>query len=182
MGNLHKKGTEHMMFISHRGNINGAQPENENRPEYINQAMEAGYSVEIDVWKINGKFFLGHDTPDYEVPLRFLTNRSTVVMVNAGEPELLCHAKNLDALEAMLTSGIHCFWHEEDAYTITSRGIIISYPGNAITSRSICMKPELINQDSIDRCYGICSDYIDRYREEKQESKDKDGQSFNTTR
>ena len=39
-----------MILISHRGNINGRQPNLENLPEYIDSALELGYDVEIDIW------------------------------------------------------------------------------------------------------------------------------------
>ena len=38
-----------MYFISHRGNINGIQKERENDPLYINEAINKGYDVEVDV-------------------------------------------------------------------------------------------------------------------------------------
>ena len=93
-----------MIFISHRGNTNGSNPEKENQPNYIAEAWEIGYEVEIDVWRIGEKWFLGHDNPQYKVDLKFLQNE-----------RLLCHAKNLEALDHMLMLGdIHCFWHQED--------------------------------------------------------------------
>ena len=39
-----------MFFISHRGNINGPEPKNENKIEYINEAMSKNFDVEIDLW------------------------------------------------------------------------------------------------------------------------------------
>jgi hypothetical protein len=50
-----------MILISHRGNINGKQPDKENHPLYIFEAIKQGFQVEIDVWFIDGKFKLGHD-------------------------------------------------------------------------------------------------------------------------
>ena len=142
-----------MKLISHRGNINGSDPGKENSPSYIKSALNAGYNVEIDVWNLNGTWFLGHDDPIYEIDIKFLMN-----------DKLLCHAKNLAALDKMLVhTNIHCFWHQEDHYTITSRGYIVSYPGYETTPRTICMKPELADPDSIPDCHGICSDYIQRW-------------------
>ena len=37
-----------MILISHRGNINGCNFEKENTHEYIQQAIDAGFHVEID--------------------------------------------------------------------------------------------------------------------------------------
>jgi hypothetical protein len=49
-----------MKFISHRGNLSGRNPESENSPSYINMALKLGYDVEVDVWYIDGKWYLGH--------------------------------------------------------------------------------------------------------------------------
>ena len=56
-----------MNLISHRGNIDGPQLDKENSPNYINEAIEAGYNVEIDIWFVNNKWYLGHDNPTYEI-------------------------------------------------------------------------------------------------------------------
>ena len=68
-----------MYLISHRGNINGIQKEQENKPEYINRALEKGFDVEIDVRFSNGKFFLGHDYDQYEIDHKFLSNKKNLV-------------------------------------------------------------------------------------------------------
>ena len=39
-----------MIYISHRGNIEGKSEKNENNPEYIMKAVDKGFDVEIDVW------------------------------------------------------------------------------------------------------------------------------------
>ena len=38
-----------MYLISHRGNIFGIQKNNENEPNYIENALKEGFNVEIDV-------------------------------------------------------------------------------------------------------------------------------------
>ena len=141
-----------MIFISHRGNISGRDPEKENRPDYIKSAIRKGYNVEIDVWLINDKFFLGHDSPEYEIDVSFLEM-----------PEIWSHAKNMDALVAMLGLGVHCFWHEKDTVTLTSKGYIWAYPGMQKICGSIAVMPE-INNDDISECAGMCSDNISMYR------------------
>ncbi len=156
-----------MKLISHRGNTSGPAPEQENSPSYIKEALDMGYDVEIDVWNINGSWFLGHDDPCYEIDFKFLNHA-----------KLLCHAKNLAALDKMLAhTNIHCFWHQEDHYAITSEGYIVSYPGYEVTNRTICMKPELA-RPNLD-CHGICSDYIALFRTKVEEPK---GVGFNETR
>ena len=158
-----------MILISHRGNLNGLSVR-ENEPEYINESLVHDFDAEVDVWYVDGEFWLGHDRPQYQVEENFLEN-----------PRLWCHAKSIDTLYKMTSNSlIHCFWHQEDWYTVTSKGFIISYPGNAITSRTICMKPELIDDESASRCYGICSDYVLRYKAKEKHRQLFD--NFNSTR
>ena len=110
-----------MIFISHRGNMTGINPKRENEPLYIVEALEKGFDVEIDVWYKKGQFYLGHDEPQYKVKREFLQNR-----------KLWCHAKNIEALNKMLKEDIHCFWHQEDDVTLTSKGFMWTYPGKKI--------------------------------------------------
>ena len=141
-----------MILISHRGNIEGKQPKLENKPEYISKALELGYNVEIDIWYKNG-FWFGHDKPLYPVGISFLKNK-----------KLWCHAKNLEALSLMLLeSDIHCFWHQEDDATLTSKGYIWAYPGKQPIKNSIAVMPEIYSDD-VSKCIGICSDYIINYK------------------
>ena len=57
-----------MIFISHRGNLTGKNPEMENKPSYISDALNQGYHCEVDVWFVDNKFMLGHDEPKYGFP------------------------------------------------------------------------------------------------------------------
>jgi hypothetical protein len=145
-----------MKFISHRGNIDGINTNMENNPKYINTAIGLGFDVEIDVWIVNDKIYLGHDEPQYNVQNSFLENE-----------KIWCHAKNYEAFYYMLKNkNIHCFWHQEDDFTITSKNIIWSYPGKKLGDNSICVLPESVNYETqeLKLCYGICSDYINRYK------------------
>lgn len=146
---------EKMILISHRGNISGKNPYNENNPSYIQNAVSCGYDCEIDVWYINGDFYLGHDKPDYKINYEFLQDN-----------KFWCHAKNLESLEVMLNDDkIHCFWHETDKYTITSKKYIWAYPGSTVTGKhkSICVLPEL-NDQCVQNFTGVCSDFIGSYK------------------
>lgn len=139
-----------MIFIAHRGNLYGKN-KLENNPSFIDKALKLGYNVEIDVWKIGDKIFLGHDSPEYEVENSYLLNDN-----------FWCHAKNLESLEWMLENNIRCFWHQEDDFTLTSDKIIWTYPGKNVTSRSVivCQTLEDFVKYSEMNVYGICSDYV----------------------
>jgi hypothetical protein len=148
-------------FISHRGNINGRIPEKENHPDYILQAINAGYDVEIDVWYVNNQILLGHDEPQYEISLDFLLSYCH---------KLWCHAKNFAALTMMhnYKDKLHFFSHDLDTHVLTSKGIIWSYIGKQIDKNTICVMPELATtsytkQDFIN-CLGFCSDNVQFYR------------------
>ncbi len=140
-----------MKIISHRGNLSGHCSINENSPDYIQEALDIGFDVEIDVWFYEDQLFLGHDGPDYKTNLQFLQNN-----------KLWCHAKNLQALRVMIENDIHCFWHQEDDYTLTSKSYIWTYPNRPICSRSIIVCKTL--EDTVNyykaNVHGICSDYV----------------------
>jgi hypothetical protein len=144
-----------MIFISHRGNIDRIILEEENNPKKILHSLSLGYDVEIDVWSINNKIYLGHDEGKYNVKLSFLKNKN-----------LWCHAKNLQALEIMLQNNITCFWHEKDQHTLTSNGIIWTYPGYKLNKISIAVLPEKVSSsyEELKNCFGICSDNIEYYK------------------
>tara|TARA_B100000073_G_scaffold209305_1_gene173667 strand:+ start:55 stop:480 length:426 start_codon:yes stop_codon:yes gene_type:complete len=141
-----------MYLISHRGNLNGIQKDKENEPKYIISAIDKGFDVEVDVRFENNKFFLGHDHNQFEINKEFLLNK-----------KIWCHAKTSEALFALDEIKAHFFWHQEDDYTITSKGYIWTYPGKKLLSKSICVLPEKANYKEIN-CLGICSDFIERYK------------------
>ena len=141
-----------MIYISHRGNLDGKSKNHENSTEYVLNALKKGFDVEIDVWFKNGNFYLGHDDPKYKIEKKFLENN-----------QFWCHAKNTEAIYEMSKINCHYFWHQEDDYTITSRGIIWTYPGKLLLKNSICVLPELFDKQILN-CLGICSDYIQKYK------------------
>lgn len=141
-----------MLLISHRGNLNGPNPQRENSPSYILEASQY-FDVEIDVW-FNDGFYLGHDKPTYLIDRDFLINH-----------KFWCHAKNIEALVEMLkVPSIHCFWHQSDDVVLTSRQYIWTYPGKEIASaRAIAVVPEAVEDWDISQAIGVCSDYVIDY-------------------
>jgi hypothetical protein len=140
-----------MKLIAHRGNINGPNPEQENQPEYIKDTLNQGYDCEIDVRYINNQLYLGHDHPDYLISLDFLITNSDKFWI---------HCKNIDALDYLIQfNQLNIFWHQEDQYTLTSKGFIWAYPNMRTTSKCIILMPEWNNFVFDKTGYGICSDY-----------------------
>jgi hypothetical protein len=146
-----------MILISHRGNINGRSELYENSPNYIDSAIKKGYDVEVDIWLSNGNFYLGHDNPQYEIYLDWLSER---------KDNLWIHCKNIESIEKfnILNEKYNYFWHQEDTVTLTSKNFMWAYPGNQPIKNSISVLPELFN-DNTSECIGICSDYIQNYND-----------------
>lgn len=153
-----------MKLIAHRGNIDGSNPLEENRPEYIEKAIESGYDVEIDIRyekNVDG-LYLGHDEPQYVINWLWLSKY---------KENLWIHCKNIEALFefSLETSGYNYFWHQEDDYTLTSKNYIWTYPGKIHTKKSVIVMPEWeesVNWDQLktSKCYGICSDYVGKLK------------------
>ena len=153
-----------MILISHRGNLQGPNKSRENSTSQIDLVLSLGLDCEIDVWIINKEIFLGHDSPMEMVSLEWLIERSS---------RLWIHCKNLDSLEFFVNSSLslNYFWHQNDDYTLTSRGFIWAFPGKPLSSSSILVLPELEMDTSRDylefnQCsfIGICSDYVQKIK------------------
>lgn len=138
-----------MKLIAHRGNLEGPKPELENDPNYLDDAMDQGFDVEVDVWRVDGELFLGHDGPTYPIYTQFLQR-----------PQIWAHAKNLEALDFMLNNAIHCFWHEEDARTLTSQGYVWTYPNKETITKSVIVVLELELNLENTNIHGVCGDHV----------------------
>lgn len=154
-------------MIAHRGNTCGPNPDRENTAEYIQEAIDKGYHVEIDLRVAEDDLFLGHDDPDRRVELRWLVERAD---------KLLIHAKNREALQLCLAHSLHCFAHQKDDFTMTSEGYVwVHDPRDEITADSIVpliTRYEVFEYERLDEVRGLCTDWPDlvpRYHREDSE-------------
>lgn len=146
-----------MRLIAHRGNYKGKNVSCENKVKYIEDALSKNFDVEIDLWKSDQAIFLGHDTPDHHVEIRFLEN---------FKERLWIHAKSIETVEFLSKTNFNWFWHENDRVTLTSKCILWTYP-------EIFAEYSVINQPSNDSSfwsdrlwekkiyYGICHDDLE---------------------
>lgn len=141
-----------MLKIAHRGNVSGPSPR-ENHPFYIEEAIYLGFDVEVDVWLIDNNLWLGHDKPQYMTSKRFLDRYLD---------RLWIHCKNLPALEyfVSLKEGYRYFWHENDDHTLTSNGLIWTYPGKSVTKNCIVVIKDNSFLEEYSGIFGVCSDYV----------------------
>lgn len=145
------------IFIAHRGNISGPNPARENQPTYINEALNLGYHVEIDVWLLGSKYYLGHDKPTYIVSPQLMSHY-----------RVWSHCKNLAALDVLTKNPeANCFAHNTDDYVLTSKSYIWTHYNSKekLTNNSIIVLPERTNgRMDLNQCAGFCSDNIEEYR------------------
>lgn len=146
-----------MRLIAHRGNLHGPDIQSENDPDYIDEAIGLGYDVEVDLWLFDNELFLGHDLWQYEINGKWLVDRMD---------KLWIHCKNVDALDRCLKLGLHCFSHDTDEATLTSKGYIWAYPGSEIYSqRCVIVLPEVqekyLDFEVPSTFFGMCSDYVE---------------------
>ena len=145
-------------LISHRGNVSGRDVNRENSPDYIMEAINQGYHVEIDVWYVfpNG-YMLGHDDPVFPVTEAFLTHEN-----------LWIHAKTPDTLLRLLPNPkIKCFYHDTADCTIISNGKVWGFPRFSPNKNTIfyLSNPMEIHAPMYTKLYGICCDKVSFFRE-----------------
>lgn len=146
-----------MKLISHRGNVSSVQTERENTKEYIDEAIDEGFDVEIDVWKLSNYddvLWLGHDKSEQEIDLDWLSDRRNNLWV---------HAKNFMALEYLLKNDIKVFYHQKEEHVVIGNTTKI-WSHNITEAGGSSIIP-LLSKEDIDKCtsrrfYGICSDYV----------------------
>jgi len=184
-----------MKLIAHRGNIQGKNPERENSIEYITKALRHGYDVEIDVWYVDGEWILSHEDPknEYAKPFHHKVNFDFL-----KQSKLWLHCKNIQAMINLCSSDTNYFWHENDKYTITSKGHIWCFPNQpaptitvektvddlykndmsffrqATNRLTVGVLPE-VNKTDIYQYDAICTDSITMYENELKKNYDKTG-------
>lgn len=145
-----------MKIISHRGNLEGPVPVDENNPSYIDKAISEGFDVEIDLYCIGDTYWLGHDEPQYQIDVSWLSQRKSVLWI---------HCKNIESAKKCLEYNSFC--HSEDPFVYTTNGKIWLH-GNVSFLYKSCenMIVPLIDEKSCKSFsltenipYGICTDY-----------------------
>ena len=147
-----------MKLISHRGNINGSQPNKENSPDYIDEAIESGYNVEIDMWLQNDNLFLGHDAPEWQIDPQFLKSNYAQLWIHCKNDAAFFYLRRFEIL--------NIFYHAKEDFATTSKNIIMVSPYTTTNyRRGILMMPELSQYtvDEILQFDGIISDNIKYY-------------------
>ena len=145
-----------MIYISHRGNLNGIVAGRENSLDYIQEALDYGVDVEIDLRMKNNEPYLGHDEAQYLISKEWLNFRKNKLWIHVKEYQALVWLMN-NIPDAMY------FCHESDRYTLTSNGYIWSHDlSNNMTDKCIIPLLDLNSVNSYNKIdfYAVCSDFI----------------------
>lgn len=138
-----------LIRIAHRGNTNGAVPEMENRISYLAEALLLGFWIECDIQHHDGHYYFGHDDPQEHIDMDIVMHSHTI-----------CHAKDMKTMTYLLSIGAHCFFHDVDSATLTSKGMLWCYPGiHPRHEKAIWL--DLLDQPlphDRSRIFGVCSD------------------------
>jgi hypothetical protein len=153
-------------LISHRGNLTQPFPEKENNPIYIDQALSKGYDVEIDLRYINNKYYLGQDTPDYEIDTKWIKDRSDRIWIHCKDPSSV---SVLYGLKSNIPE-LKYFCHNVDPFVLVSNGLIWAHFDilstdmiNLLDKNFILplLTEDLLHKFSELDVFGICSDFVE---------------------
>lgn len=149
-----------MITISHRGNLNGPIPDKENRPSYIDCAIQLGYDIEVDIRYINDEFWLGHDEPQYKIELTWMKLR---------KEKIWYHCKDLNSTIKLLEldEGFKFFCHSSDDFVLTSTGHVWVHDLSKKINNK-CVIP-LLSIGEIDAYiladeFAVCTDYVNHLK------------------
>ena len=146
-----------MKLISHRGNIDGAVPQQENIPNKIIEVSK-NFRVEVDVWMIDGQLYLGHDKKNEAVNINFLKKFNCLV-----------HCKNIEGFEFMSKEKkVESFYQSDELIIITSFGNYLYHSSAALNKNSIENSIHVFLEKNgdiqfLDKTHSLVTDYVTSY-------------------
>jgi hypothetical protein len=156
-----------MIYIAYRGLFEGENPETEDTPDQIGKAFNAGFSVMADVWRVDGKIYLGANQPLIEVTEKYIQGY-----------RFWLNCKNSDMYTWLSSQPAKKYPHYfvddfNQSYVTTSDGYLWTYQTTPINNSSIMVLPEIEDRGLLStvhlRCYGVCTvfaPFIKRMRNE----------------
>lgn len=159
-----------MVYISYQGIFDGQDYQDSNTPSQISKALANGFSVMIDVWRVDNKLYVGNGQPLNEVTEKYIQGNR--IWINAQNDEMK---------EWIVTQPSRLypnyFWFEASTppppYATASNGKLIT-PGTVpINNDSVVFLPEISDRSLFSttklRCYGVCSTYLTFIRRMRNE-------------
>lgn len=150
-----------MYYISYQGIYDGTEYQAANTPSQISKALAMGFSVMIDVWRIDGLLYVGNGQPLDQVTERYIQG-----------PRVWINAQNDEMKEWIVDQPSRLypnyFWFDAPTppppYATASNGKLIT-PGTVpINNDSVIFLPEIDDKSLFSttklKCYGVCSTYL----------------------
>jgi hypothetical protein len=136
------------IIISHLGNIDGREVENENRLKYLKAALTAGWHICADVIFRNGGFLLPHQNGFDAAPLSFFS-----------QSRVWSRCRDAETLDALCNVKAHAFFISDAGHALTSEQFIWTLPPENLVDRSIAAFPELAPDEWLEKQEpaGLCS-------------------------
>lgn len=109
-------------FVAHRGLYNMDYPENS--PDAILNTLNRGYDVEVDIRYHEKRFYMGHDTPDYLLPLDVLLasqQNKTTVYFHAKDALTYFKFERILATELNNFNYLDLFYHTTEDFVMTAK-------------------------------------------------------------
>ena len=148
-----------MLIISYQGIYDGQNFESANTPDQLGKAFNHGYSVMVDVWRINDILCIGSEEAPIEVTDKYLQGN-----------RVWLNCRNDDAYTWLLAQPRKLYPHvfqfssdmESTPAEVTGGQQIV--PGNVpIDNSSVVFLPEIVDRGLLStvklKCYGVCSVY-----------------------
>ena len=147
-----------MRLISNKGNISGVS-ENENNPEQIQNAIDNGYEVKVNLWLKDNKLYTGNNEAEHLFSLEFLETNHSKLWLQCHDIELIKRFSEIDPLGLK----INYFWIDNGNVVRTSKGVWIVRENEPFDG-CVYLNPE-INELDYSKCLGLISDRILNYKE-----------------
>jgi len=154
-----------MIYYSSNGNISSIDIGRQCSPDYILEAVKAGYKVRFGIRLMSdGNLWIGEDDAKYPILPEFLINNAK---------HFLIHCKNISSLHKLRDidtehkKQLHYYYHSTDNVSISSRGyFLIDYGKRPLGENVIAMYPEDTDYQISDlkKCVGVCSANIEFYK------------------
>ena len=145
-----------MKLISNRGNITGISEE-QNKPEYMEKALELGYDVKTDLWLVENMLYTGDNEPMYKLDLEWLEKYREKLWLHCHDLEIISRLYDIDLM------GVHSnyFFKEREILSKTSKGYYILSQEKPFKG-CIYMYPENHPDYAFDLCLGVISNEISK--------------------
>tara|TARA_R110000824_G_scaffold300957_1_gene488995 strand:+ start:2072 stop:2527 length:456 start_codon:yes stop_codon:yes gene_type:complete len=148
-----------MILISHRGNLNGREPEKENTPEYVEEALKY-FDVEIDLRFREGAVWLGHDEADIRVDPDWLIHNGDKLWIHCKDIQSILFLKKIDPD----AESLNYFGHSQDEFVVTSMNDLFCIPSEELNENCVLVMPEFFDFEYTgQKVYGILTDFPIKY-------------------